>query len=72
MCNLKDYSTFTDKKFAAMAYKSAYAYQEAIEAWKAITAELTRLGKVAIASRLAECHDDAGLIGVGISGLSKI
>lgn len=66
MCNLKEYSSFTDKKFAAIAYKSAYAYQEAVEAWKTITAELTRLGKVAIASRLAECDDSAGIIGVSI------
>ena len=64
MCNLKDYSTFTDEKFAAIAFNSAYAYQEAVEAWKAVTAELSRLGQVAVSFRTAECAPDAGIIGV--------
>ena len=45
-CNLKEYSSFTDAKFTAIAYKTAYVYHDAIGAWKAITAELTKLGEI--------------------------
>ena len=66
-CNLHEYSAFTDDKFTAIAYTSSYAYQDAIAAWKAITAELSKLGEVAMTAREAVCADDAGIIGVSMS-----
>jgi len=65
MCYLNQYSSFTDKKFEKIAFKTAYGVQEAIAAWETITAELTQLGEKAMGDRTIMCDDDAGYIGCG-------
>jgi hypothetical protein len=60
---LHEYSAFTDDKFTKIAYTTSYSYHDAITAWKAITAELTRLGEVTLGIREMECAEDAGEIG---------
>ena len=64
MCNLSEYSDFTDQKFWEVAFRSSYAFQEAVQAWNTITAELSRLGEVAENYRTAMCSTDAGIVGV--------
>ena len=63
-CNLHEYSSFTDDKFTAIAYTTSYSYHDAINAWKTITAELSKLGETAKNMREMQCADDAGIVGV--------
>ena len=72
MCNLREYSDFTDQKFWEVAFRSSYAFQEAVLAWNTITAELSRLGEVAENYRTAMCSTDAGIVGVSYYYLVKL
>ena len=63
MCNLAEYASFTNQKFRQVAFSSSYAFQEAVQAWNAITAELAKLGQISGNYRAATCSVDAGICG---------
>lgn len=70
-CNLREYSSFTDAKFTKIAYTTSYNYFDAIENWKAITAELSRLGEISHRERFASCDDMAGIVGCKLIDYTK-
>ena len=56
------YGEFTNGDFEKVAFESAHAPQEAVFTWKAITAELTRLGEISL-FRTSSCSVEAGNVG---------